>query len=334
MSPEVAGGFALILLAGLLSGNCMLPMKFARRWAWENTWLVFTLVSLVVLPWGCAWLAAGDPMRVYRSLPAESLALPFWFGLGWGIAQVLFGLSIARLGLALGYAIIIGLGSLGGTLVPLFFQQRAVLHSGRGLLIGAGLAVMVAGIAVSARAGRQREAGAASSGSTYLLALGMAVLCGLMAPMINYSFAWGQPIAARAVEMGVAPALASYVVWPVGLTGGLLPNLAYCFWLLGRNRTWGRFGGPWLPDAALGAAMAVLWMGAMSAYGTASGFLGDLGTSVGWGIFQILMIITANTAGVLTGEWRQAPAGARRTLYGGLALLALATVLLAAGNSR
>ena len=33
------------LAAGLLSGNCMLPMKFAKRWPWENTWLIFTVMS-------------------------------------------------------------------------------------------------------------------------------------------------------------------------------------------------------------------------------------------------------------------------------------------------
>jgi L-rhamnose-H+ transport protein len=247
---------------------------------------------------------------------------------------VLFGLSIARLGLALGYAIIIGLGSLGGTLVPLFFQNRAVLGTGRGTLILTGLAVMIAGIVVAARAGSQRERKSAPVGSTYLLALAMAVLCGLMAPMINYSFAWGQPIAEQAIQSGVSPASASYAVWPIGLAGGLLPNLAYCILLLGRNRTWAAFRGPWLPDAGMASLMALLWMGAMAAYGAASVYLGSLGTSVGWGIFQILMIITANTAGILAGEWGEAPAGARRTLYAGLLLLAVATVILASGNRQ
>ena len=61
-------------------------------------------------------------------------------------------------------------------------------------------------------------------------------------------------------------------------------------------------------------------------------WLGVLGTSVGWGLFQIFNIMTANVCGLLTGEWRVAPAGARRTLYGALALLTLATMLLAVGN--
>jgi len=132
-------------------------------------------------------------------------------------------ISVARLGLALGYAIIIGLGSLGGTLVPLFFKNREVLGTLRGAWILAGLAVMVAGIAVSARAGGQREQGRkAEPGAGYALALAMAVFCGLLAPMINYSFAFGQDIAVRAIKPGVSPERAGYAVWPVTLAGGLL----------------------------------------------------------------------------------------------------------------
>jgi L-rhamnose-H+ transport protein len=332
MSPSVLAGLALILLAGLMAGNCMLPMKFRRRWQWENTWLVFSLVALVALPWALALLLAGDVGAIYRGLTLGQWLLPFLLGAGWGIAQVLFGLSIARLGLALGCAIIIGLGSLFGTLVPLFFRNRAVLGTARGTLILCGLAVMVAGVVVSALAGRQREEKKPAAGTGYALALAMALLCGLMAPMVNYSFAFGQEIAERAVRLGVPATRAGYAVWPVGLAGGLLPNLAYAVYLLSRNRTWSAFRGPWAREAGLAALMGVFWMGSMAVYGVAAVYLGALGLSVGWGLFQIFNIMSANVSGVLTGEWRTAPPGALRRLYFGLVLLGCATVILAAGN--
>jgi L-rhamnose-H+ transport protein len=331
----IAAGLCMILLAGVMAGNCMTPMKFARRWQWENTWLVFSLISLVALPWALALLLAGDVFEVYRGLTPSQWLPAFLFGFGWGIAQVLFGLSIARLGLALGCAIIIGLGSLFGTLVPLFFKNREVLGTGRGVLILCGLAVMVAGVIVSAAAGRMREGKGAehrTGGGSYPFALAIAVLCGLMAPMVNYSFAFGQEIADRAVQLGVPQTRAGYAVWPVGLFGGLLPNLAYSIYLLSKNKTWGAFRGPWVKEAGLATLMAVFWMGAMSIYGVAAVYLGALGLSVGWGLFQIFNIMSANVSGVVTGEWRSAPPRALRVLYGGLALLGCATVILAVGN--
>ena len=221
----------------------------------------------------------------------------------------MFGLSIARLGLALGYAIIVGLGALLGTLVPLLVKNREVIGTGRGALILSGVAIMVLGIAVSARAGRAREGSRdrPASGS-YAAALAIAVLCGLMAPMLNYAFAFGQSIADEAVRQGSSPQAVGYAVWQIALLGGLIPNVGYSFWLLSHNGTWNRFRGAWRPDVWFGCLMGVFWMGAFAIYGASSVYLGALGTSVGWALFQIFMIMMANLSGVLSGEWKSAPA--------------------------
>jgi len=334
MAVSVWLGLGMTLAAGLLSGNCMLPMKFAKRWPFEATWLVFSIVSLVVLPWALALTMVRDVGAVYTALPAHAFLGPLVFGAGWGIAQVLFGLSVARLGLALGYAIIVGLGALLGTLVPLFVKNRDVIGTGRGTLILSGITIMALAIAVSARAGQAREGSArAAAGGSYAAALAVAVLCGVMAPMLNYAFAFGQSIADEAVRQGTASAAAGYAVWPVGLLGGLIPNLGYSVWLLTRNRTWKHFRTAWSPDVWFGCLMGVFWMGAFAIYGVSSVYLGRLGTSVGWALFQIFMIMTANLSGVLTGEWKYAPPAAKRGLWAGLLLLTLATVVIAAGNA-
>ena len=97
MTPSLSLGIVLTLIAGLMSGNCMLPMKFNRSWRWENTWLVFAVVSLIILPWALALGLVGHLLETYRALSLLQLAIPFLFGTGWGIAQVLFGISVQRL---------------------------------------------------------------------------------------------------------------------------------------------------------------------------------------------------------------------------------------------
>lgn len=323
-------GILLTVLAGVLAGNCMLPLKFLRNWRWENAWFVFTIVSLVLVPWGLAVALVADLGTVYGALTARSVAVPLAFGFGWGIAQVLFGLSVARLGMALGYAIIVGLGALLGTLVPLFVQGGAALDPALLAVILSGIVVMIGGIAVSAWAGKRREAKQTSSG--YGAALAVAIVCGVLAPMLNYAFAFGQHIAEAAVAAGNAPTRAGYAVWPVALAGGFVPNFAYSAWLLTKNHTWGRF----LPSPAevrLAVIMGVFWMGSMAIYGVAATFLGKLGTSVGWALFQIFMIMTANASGMITGEWRQVSGGTRRLFWVGFGLLAFATVVISFGNA-
>ena len=329
-------GVLLTIVAGILAGNCMLPMKFLRRWEWENAWFVFTLVSLLFLPWMLAATFVTNLATVYVALSWRQILVPAGFGFGWGIAQVLFGLSIARLGLALGYAVIIGLGAVLGTLVPLFVQSRDTLDAGQLALLLSGVAAMVAGIAVSAWAGKRRESGQREKGPTtsgnYAVALALAILCGFMAPMLNYAFAFGQDIAQAAVRHGNSNARAAYAVWPVGLAGGLIPNLAYSVYLLTGRRTWDRFI-PSRGEAWLASLMGVLWMGSMACYGVAASFLGSLGTSIGWALFQIFMIMTANASGMLTGEWRGASRAARRLLWVGFGLLALATLIISTANA-
>jgi len=336
MNESLALGIGLTMLAGIMSGNCMLPMKFARFWKWENIWLVFSVVSLIVIPWSLALGLVRDLFGTYRALSALELILPFFFGVGWGIAQVLFGISVTRLGLGLAYAIIVGLGALLGTLVPLFVQHHE-LAKGRPLIfVLGGVTVMVIGIIFSTWGGQIRERDKAGMstvhpGRNYFAAILLAVLCGVMAPMLNYSFAFGQDIAKEAVRMGTPEVRAGYAVWPIGLAGGFAPNIAYSLYLLFKNRSWGAFRSMG-PDIAWSSLMGVLWMGAFSLYGMAAIYLGSFGTSVGWGLLQIFMILTATLSGVLTGEWKQAPSSAKQLLGLGLCCLIGATVLLALGN--
>jgi L-rhamnose-H+ transport protein len=337
MSGSMLEGIGLTMLAGAMSGNCMLPMKFARRWRWENVWLVFSIVSLLILPWLLAFALVSRLLDVYRVVPAEVMAPPLLFGAGWGVAQILFGISVRRLGLGVGYAIIVGLGAVLGTLVPLFVGQRTLVSHAALTEILAGVLVMVLGIVLTAWGGQVRERagrvemldGPQQQG--YMAAILLAVLCGVMAPMLNYAFAFGQGLAAEAVRLGNTQVAAAYAVWPIALLGGLIPNVVYSLYLLRRNRSWASFsaGGP---DVMWASLMGVLWMGAFALYGMSAVYLGALGTSIGWGLFQIFMIMTATMSGLLTAEWKSAPRSATVLLGMGMAGLIGATLLLALGS--
>src|SRR5690348_3995248 len=234
MGHPVVAGVSLVMVAGLMSGTCMLPSKFVRAWKWENMWLVFSVVSLVIIPWILAFAFVDCLIETYRALAVQQLAIPVLLGAGWGIAQILFGVSVKRLGLGIAYAIIVGLGAVLGTVVPFFVQQRALAKEHTLELIICGVLIMAIGIALTAWGGQINERAAAPVPNpvhrSYPLAIFLAVLCGLMAPMLNYSFAFGQDIAKAAVAFGNPPVRAAYAVWPVGLAGGLVPNLFYSAW--------------------------------------------------------------------------------------------------------
>jgi L-rhamnose-H+ transport protein len=203
-------------------------------------------------------------------------------------------------------------------------------------IILTGVLLMILGIALTAWGGHLREKNTADNGSAfqnkgYPAAILMAVLCGFMAPMLNYSFAFGQDIARQAVHFGNTPLLAAYAVWPIGLMGGFIPNAAYCIYLLSRNRSWSTFHESH-SDALWSSLMGFLWMGAFSLYGMSAVFLGARGTSIGWGLLQIFMIVTATSSGVLTGEWRSVSPRAITFLGIGLSALIIATAFFTWSN--
>lgn len=334
MTSTLGNGLLLALGSGLTAGNAMLPLKFTRRWKWENTWLVFSVLALGAIPWLLALLLVKEAGQVYRQLQARQVAVPMLFGAGWGFSHVLFGISVARLGIALGSAVVMGLVAVLGTAVPLMVLKPEVLGTFRGVMAILGVVLTASGIAFSGWAGALRDrAGAKEKRGRggYGLSVLLAIACGLLSPMFNYAFAFGQDVAGVAIRHGNSPLTAVYAVWPLALSGGLVPTMGYCGYLLRRNGSWGAFA-PARRDVLLTLAMAILWTGSFALYGMSTVCLGALGTSVGWGITQIVVILAANASGIAAGEWTAVAARARRRLWIGMSLLAAAIGFLAAAN--
>ncbi len=321
-------GIGLALLGGLLVGNCMLPLKKIRAWPWECTWLVFSLVSLVIVPCLIALLAVPDWPGLYSSLPFSSLLPSLLFGFGWGIAQVLFGISVVRLGMALAFTIIVGLGTVFGTLVPLVVLHQGELTSRNSQTLIAGCGLMIFGVILSGYAGKLREQPTRETNRGYSSGLIIAVLSGVLSSMLNLSLAFAGSITHAAVQHGAENSMAVFAVWPVALAGGLLPNLAYTLYLLRKNQSWRILAYP-SRDALFSSLMGLLWIGAVAIYGLSTRYMGRLGDSAGWAIYQITMVLTANAAGIIAGEWKSAARRAYAALIVAVLILVLATVTTA-----
>ena len=86
-------GVALGLGAGLVNGVFLLPMRYTRKWEWENSWLIFTVMSTGVLPWVAALIVVPNLMTVFRQSPASAF-LPGLVGGAVCLSSVAPGMSI------------------------------------------------------------------------------------------------------------------------------------------------------------------------------------------------------------------------------------------------
>lgn len=339
MSSNVSLGILEILAGGLMSGAFALGMKYARRWSWENIWLVYSVVGLLLLPALITILSVPSLAEVYASVSVQTLFTTALFGFGWGVANVLCGLAFPRIGIALSFAIVIGLSASLGSLVPLVVLAPAKLVHLSGLCVVAGVGLALLGIGLLGWARRQREIAqdqnsAASMRSTTRTGLILCVAAGLLAPMLNFSFAFGSRISTAALNHGASPQNAVNAIWLVALFGGFIGNAGYCAVLLAQKHSFGKFvvGGA-LSHWALAGSMGVLWTLGLFCYGWGANLLGDMKAIVGWPVFQAITIITSTFIGVASGEWKDAPSWFVRRSCLGVTLLIVAIVLISSGNN-
>jgi len=334
MPQSVVVGTIIVALGAAMQGSFAVPMKFTRKWAWENVWLIYSISALVVVPCVVAVATVPGLSLVYRNVSTNATLMVVLFGFGWGLANVLFGLAVSTIGMALSFSIVSGMSASLGSLVPLFVLSRDRLAQPSGILVISGVALALMGVAIIGAASRRRErqlkAGTVQIPITrgLLLAIG----AGLLAPTLNFSFAFGKEIVDQAVRRGASETSGADAIWALCLAGGCLSNAGYAIVRLTRNRNWTTFGcssTPWL----LSALMGVLFTGGLLLYGRGAAMLGSLGAAIGWPVFQATMIITSTCLGALTGEWRGVDLRFVRATVGGILILIAAIVVLSSlGN--
>src|SRR5262249_45660895 len=150
-------GMSLIVASSVLNGLWAYPMKLVKTWRWENIWFLFGLFGLVLLPWITAWTTVPQLFSVYSAVPSGLIAAVAALVCGWGVGSLLFGLGVPALGLALGYALIIGTTAVLGTVVPALLVSSELLATNHGLKLLMGLVTIVAGLASFSVAGKRRD---------------------------------------------------------------------------------------------------------------------------------------------------------------------------------
>jgi L-rhamnose-H+ transport protein len=341
MTENWTTGMILVLVAGLLQGTFMLPTKYTKKWNWENMWLSFSSMAYLLFPWCIALVTVPQLKQILAETSDATLARALLFGFGWGLGCLTFGLGIDYLGLALGFAIILGLTASIGTLVPLLVLSPEKLASAQGAFILTGVIVMLVGISVCAWAGKQREStlatgpeGQASSPrKSYALGLVLCILSGVLSACGNLGFAFGSEMTQVAIRWRTPEQYASIPLWAVIMVPLFVCNVAYSLYLVIRNHSFAKFQ---LPRTGhyflLTASMGAMWLVGMLIYGVGANKLGRIGPSVGWAALMASVVIVANLWGLLTGEWHGTGRRPVRTMTAGLLVLLVAIFIIGLSN--
>ncbi|WP_282074361.1 L-rhamnose/proton symporter RhaT [Maribacter aquivivus] len=332
-------GVLLAIFAGLMLGLYALPEKFTKDFKYENTWSLFFLLTMFVVPIIASVTLINGFADIFGNMPTD-----IWIKMGltsflWGVGVMMWSKAINHIGLSLGFSLFIGTIILVGSVLP--FIEDGLPPTNKLTTILLGLFVVLIGIFANGKAGFIREkvekANDENSEQKGSMATGIliAVIGGLLATGFSYANAAGRPYLHEASQAaGNAEWITAVaVMFPIFISGGIVMT-AYFLWQLSTKKAWGDFKTPAFgKNFILILVMAFFHYAASALFAFAAYKLGASGNTVGYSIFNTACVVTAIISGIITKEWVNASPKARKFLYMGLSCMVIGIIIVAYSNS-
>ncbi|GGZ12481.1 hypothetical protein GCM10007049_00210 [Echinicola pacifica] len=333
-------GIIWAISAGLILGLYALPEKFTKDFKYENTWSLFFVLTMFVVPIITSVLLIDGFGEIFGNMPAD-----IWLKMGlasflWGTGVMMWGKAINHIGLSLGFSIFIGTIILIGSLLP--FAVDGMPDENSLMYILAGIVVVLLGVIFNGKAGIIREkdqsaqnAAAGKAKGNITVGIIIAIVGGLLATGFSYANAVGRPYLHEAsTAQGNADWITAVcVMFPIFISGGIAMTL-YFAWQLSQKKAWATFKTPnFSRNFLLILVMAVFHYAASAIFAYAAYRLGDAGNSVGYAIFNTSSVATAILSGLITKEWLGASSKAKGYLYAGLACMVIGIIIIGVGNA-
>lgn len=347
-------GVLLHAIGGLAAASFYLPFKKVKGWSWETYWITGGMFSWLFTPAIVALVIIGliqhvEVFGIISASPPHAIGWAFTFGVLWGIGGLTFGLSMRYLGIALGYAIALGACAAFGTLVPPIFEGRFddLAQTRSGIVVLAGVAVCLLGMAFSGAAGMSKESElsdeqkkATVAEFNFVKGMVVALVCGLLSACMAFALSAGDAINQTAIRMGTPPLWAGLPTLVIILLGGLTINAAWCFFLIARNGTFGEFSGrtksgnqPNLAGNYFFSALAgVTWYFQFFFYTMGSSKMGKRFGFSSWTLHMASIIIFSTAWGIMLHEWKGTTRRTHALIALGLALLVASMMIVGYGN--
>ncbi|WPR73372.1 L-rhamnose/proton symporter RhaT [Algoriphagus sp. NG3] len=334
-------GILLAVTAGIMLGVYALPEKFTKEFQYENTWSLFFLLTMFVVPVIASIVLIQGFGEIFSQMP-----LDLWIKMGlasflWGIGVMMWSKAINYIGLSLGFSIFIGTVIFIGSLLP--FAVDGLPDNESLILILTGILVVLLGVVLKGKAGLIREKDEATiakdpiaGGTKGSMATGIliAIVGGLLATGFSYANAVGRPYLHEASQAhGNADwVTAVAVMFPIFISGGIVMT-AYFGYHLSKKKAWAAFKTPAFgKNFMLILFMAVFHYAASALFAFAAFKLGESGNTVGYAIYNTACVVTAIVSGIITKEWISASPKAKKLLYAGVACMVIGIVVIALGN--
>lgn len=128
-----------ILFAGFINASFVIPARYLKSFSNTYTWFYHSILGLIILPWLILYILFPWKFQYYLLLPPNILLFLLFCGLLFGLGQLCFAYAIESIGIALSFAINLGIGVTLGSLFVVIHNQEFMTK----LSIAALLAVLL-----------------------------------------------------------------------------------------------------------------------------------------------------------------------------------------------
>jgi L-rhamnose-H+ transport protein len=347
-------GVVFHAIGGVAAGSFYAPCKRVKGWAWETYWLVLGVFAWIAVPLLMALVIMPNFFEIYTAVQPKVVFWAYIFGLLWGIGGLSYGLSMRYLGMSLGVSVALGFCAMFGTLIPPMYEQyfgtegsdavtfMDLLTNTSGQVTLAGIGVCLIGIIICGKAGMMKEKGLTAEQKAEIIkefdfakGIVVAIFAGILSACMAFAFTAGEPIQDMAIELGLRPVLSNIPLLVIVLLGGFTTNCFWCLWLSFKNKTFADYStapnGNLLLNYILCIIAGTLWYFQFFFYGMGSTQMGKYGFS-SWTLHMAFIIVTSNTIGLLTHEWKGSSKNTIRCVLAGITILILSTIIVGFGN--
>ncbi|HID60411.1 MAG TPA: hypothetical protein EYP46_00950 [Hadesarchaea archaeon] len=307
----------LAILSGIFFGSWSVSLKKARNYKFENFFLMLVLVTLAVV--SASTLVLEGP-GIFGQVMAAGLNPVAW-GLGggvfWGLATLSFGYALTLVGLALGYAIILGLGMFVGTSVSMFLMAGLPADVGSVVRVYAMVGVFVAltGTVMSSYAGhlKLKRVARGRERRDFKKGIPICVLSGFLGSFFALGYA------------GAHEQLSTWSSIFLLVLGFSLVQIVILGVKITRSANWRAYKN--LKHNVLYPLAGGLTFGPAVVFHFASA--NEVGVALAYPLMMGIQILSGNLWSFLGfGEWRQAPRNAKTIQIIALTILMVASILI------
>ncbi len=316
-----------ILVGGAINASFIVPTKYIAPNRNEKIWIYHSIVGLVAIPWLFIIVFFPSLLPIYLGLDFTTLYFLIAGGVIFGLGQICFMYAIQYIGIALSFAINLGIGITLGSMFAVI-HQNAILNW-RGYLVMLAILLVLLSLIIYYHAGKTNNQKQLEdqSESCYQKGWFLACLAGIASGLQNITFlttAFYSPIK---VQINNA-----FWIWPPFLLAAMLPMVTGLLYRLkkpsptAKAQEMVRFLS--IRNFSLIVLMGLFFTGSLVLYSLGMSQLNKQQQVVGWPVFIISIILTSQIWGWVYQETSVATHQGKVLSILSMTLLILAILIL------